>query len=205
MQANHKSRFETFIKAAESLTRAQRIVIAVLLTLLCVGSVTAYARSRPRAVTVKGDVGSSAPNASRSLTVHIAGAVLSPGLYRVPEGSRVADALERAGGPSPDASLDDLNLAGRLQDGQKVMVPRKTPSAAAPQEGALAPEATGITNINTATPEELDRLPGVGPAMAQRIIDYRKKNGPFSSLEDLDNVEGIEPAKLENLRDLVTF
>jgi competence protein ComEA len=141
----------------------------------------------------------------RPLTVHVAGAVVSPGLYKVPEGSRVADALQRAGGPAPDASLDDLNLAGKVQDGQKVMVPRRLPPASSPLAGAPAASGSSIININTASAADLDKLPGIGPSMAQRIIDYRNKNGPFSSVEDLDNVEGIGPKKLENLRDLVTI
>jgi len=205
MHAYLKSRFEAFVKAAESLTRPQRIAIALLLIMLCAGSLVAYARSRPRPVEVKGDVKASAPASERKLTVHVAGAVVNPGLYKAPEGSRVADALELAGGPSPDASLDDLNLAGKLQDGQKVMVPRRIQASTSPQDGAPSAQQSSLTNINTATVEDLDKLPGVGPSMAQRILDYRTKNGPFSSVDELDNVEGIGPKKLENLRELVTI
>jgi competence protein ComEA len=203
MQANLKSRLEPFIKSAESLTRQQRAMIAVLLVLLCAGSAVAYVRSRPRAIAIKDDA-TAGRTSARSLTVHVAGAVVSPGLYKVPEGSRVADALQRAGGPAPDASLDDLNLAGKVQDGQKVM-PRRLPPASSPLAGAPAASGSSIININTASAADLDKLPGIGPSMAQRIIDYRNKNGPFSSVEDLDNVEGIGPKKLENLRDLVTI
>jgi competence protein ComEA len=204
MQANLKSRIVNFLKAAESLSRQQRAIIAALLVLLCAGSVVAYVRSRPRAIAIK-DEATAGRAATRTLTVHVAGAVVAPGLYKVPEGSRVADALQRAGGPAPDASLDDLNLAGKVQDGQKVMVPRRPPPGSPLQAGVPATPASNITNLNTASAADLDKLPGVGPSMAQRIIDYRTKNGTFSSVEDLDNVEGIGPKKLEDLRDLVTI
>jgi competence protein ComEA len=122
------------------------------------------------------------------------------------EGSRVADALEKAGGASADAQLDDLNLAGKLADGQKVMVPRKAQPAAQPAAGQVtAQPASTLVNLNTATPEQLDALPGVGPTMAAKIIEYRQKNGPFTTVDELDDVSGIGPSKLEALRDLVTI
>ncbi len=181
----------------------QRAAILALAILLSVGSATAYLRTRPHPVDIK-DVSPAASRRDRKLTVHVAGAVACPGVYRIDEGSRVADAIEKAGGTSPDAMLDDLNLASRLRDGQKVMVPRPAP---VPQAGTLDPVGAGpgLINVNTADIAELDKLPGVGPALAGRIIDHRKKNGPFSSMKDLDGVEGIGPSKLEALEDLVTF
>ncbi|HEY5532557.1 MAG TPA: ComEA family DNA-binding protein [Candidatus Anoxymicrobiaceae bacterium] len=153
-------------------------------------------------------VSSSSEPTARTLTVHVAGAVNSPGLYRLNEGSRVADALGRAGGPAQGAVLDDINLAARLTDGEKVMVPRQ----AVPADGnaAEATAATGSTsssrvNINTASEAQLDVLPGVGPALAARIVQYRDKNGPFSSVDELDNVSGIGPSKLDSLKDLVAI
>ena len=139
-----------------------------------------------------------------ALTVHVAGAVNSPGLYKLPEGSRVADALSKAGGASPDALLDNLNLAARLKDGEKVLVPRRSEVTGDTGEVAGAGFTT-LVNLNIANAEELDKLPGVGPSLAQRIIEYRKKNGSFSSVEELDNVEGIGPSKMEALKDLVTI
>jgi competence protein ComEA len=122
------------------------------------------------------------------------------------EGSRVADALEKAGGASADAQLDDLNLAGKLADGQKVMVPRKAQPEAQPAAGQVtAQPASTLVNLKTATPEQLDALPGVGPTMAAKIIEYRQKNGPFTTVDELDDVSGIGPSKLEALRDLVTI
>jgi len=207
MQANVKRGFGDLVGAAASLTRPQLVVIVLLILALCIGSFLAYSRSRPSRVEVSGagEAAASAPGA-RTITVHVAGAVVSPGLYRLREGSRVADALEKAGGASADALLDDLNLAGKLADGQKVMVPRGTQPGAQPAPGpASSQPASALVNLNTATPEQLDALPGVGPAMAAKIVEYRQKNGPFTTIDELDDVSGIGPSKLEALRDLVTI
>jgi len=186
------------------LTRFQRWAVVALVVLICAGAATAYLRSRPNMVDVSEGVAAGGTRRSKVLTVHVAGAVNSPGLYKLDEGTRVADALTEAGGATADAALDDINLAGRLQDGQKVMVPR----AVSPQTAGAAPaepQAGSLINVNTATAEQLDALPGVGPSLAQKIISWRTRNGPFSSLEDLDEVGGIGPAKLESLKDSVTF
>ena len=207
MQVNIKRGMGDLAGAAASLTRPQLAVILLLILALCIGSFLAYSRSRPRRVEVSGagEATASAPGA-RTITVHVAGAVLSPGLCRLWEGSRVADALEKAGGASADAQLDDLNLAGKLADGQKVMVPRKAQPEAQPAAGQVtAQPASTLVNLNTATPEQLDALPGVGPTMAAKIIEYRQKNGPFTTVDELDDVSGIGPSKLEALRDLVTI
>jgi competence protein ComEA len=206
MQANHDAKLKSFLDAASSLTKLQKAVIVLLIVTLCAGAALAYIRSRPRAVEVSGGaVSASGGDRQKVLTIHVAGAVQRPGLYKLDEGTRVADALQRAGGAAPDALLDDLNLASRLTDGQKVLVPRAV--TAAPAAGTAATPAPGsrLINLNTASAEEIDGLPGVGHALAGRIVDYRKKNGPFSSVDDLDNIEGIGPKKLENFKDLVTI
>jgi competence protein ComEA len=131
--------------------------------------------------------------------VDVTGAVRRPGLYRLPDGSRVADALERAGGPTRKAFLEAVNLAAPLADGQQVLVPRKAAiGGAAPTEAS-----TGPVSLSAATVEQLDTLPGVGPVTAQKILDYRAAHGAFRSVEELDAVPGIGPATVEELRELV--
>jgi len=193
-------------EAARGLTGFQTALIIGLLLLLAAGGVLSYVRSRPRPVEVKEvNAGEDSPE-ERQLTVHVAGAVVNPGLYSLKEGSRVSDAVAEAGGSAPDALLDDLNLAARVKDGQKVLVPRAAGSAAdGSGETQGQSGSPGLVNINTATAVQLEELPGIGPSLAQRIIDYRRKNGTFSSIEEIDNVEGIGPSKLESLRDLVTI
>ncbi|MGI8758624.1 MAG: helix-hairpin-helix domain-containing protein [Acidimicrobiales bacterium] len=140
--------------------------------------------------------------------VHAAGAVHSPGVYRLRAGARVADLVELAGGPLDDSDLDSLNLAAAVADGERVYVPRvgeavPKPPAAGGGAGAQSEDAGGVVDVNTATAEQLDTLPGVGPATAKAILDERDRRGRFDSVEDLLNVRGIGEAKLEALRDLV--
>ena len=130
------------------------------------------------------------------------GAVRRPGLFRVSDGARVADALVRAGGATPRADLSAVNLAAPLADGQQVVVPRRAPPGAAVDPGA--PAAGSKVSLGIATIEQLDELPGIGPVTAQKIVDWRASNGPFRSVEDLDDVPGIGPARIEQLRELVT-
>lgn len=213
MQANKKDwrsrasgTLESFQEAAASLSRFQTTVIAGLVLMLALGSVIAYSRSRPRTIRVL-DSRSTEEGASRpqELTVHVAGAVNSPGLYTIAEGSRVADVLSKAGGAAPDAILDNLNLAAKLKDGEKVLVPRQAGTASGEDAAPQGDSSSSAVNINTASVDELDKLPGVGPSLAKRIVEYRNKNGQFSSVEELDNVSGIGPSKLESLKDLVTI
>jgi competence protein ComEA len=139
------------------------------------------------------------------LVVHVVGAVRRPGLYRLAHGSRIADALHRAGGATKRADLSLVNLAAPLSDGTQVVVPRRAPpvTAGSPQAGGDTAPASGPVHLNTATLEQLDELPGVGPVTAQKIIDYRDQHGAFSSVDDLDAIPGIGPARLEQLRELV--
>ena len=185
-----------------ALTRFQAAIIIGLVALTALGGVVAFVRSRPRQVAVK-ERGST-QSRSRSLAVHVAGAVAMPGLYDLKEGSRVADAVSAAGGASPDAALDGVNLAARLKDGEKVMVPRAVMSSV-PAASPVSENSTTLVNLNTASEQEMEELPGVGPALSKRIVQYREKNGAFSSVDELDNVEGIGPRKLETLEGLVTI
>jgi competence protein ComEA len=160
-----------------------------------------------------GDAGGAATTgiaAASEVVVHVAGAVASPGVRRLPPGSRVVDALDAAGGALPGADLARVNLAAPLVDGQQVYVPKpgeQPPMAAGAGAGGAAGSAGAVpgalVNLNTATAEQLDTLPGVGPATAAAIIAHRDRHGPFTSVDQLVDVRGIGEAKLEQLRDLV--
>ena len=138
------------------------------------------------------------------LVVDVVGAVRSPGLYRLPQGSRIADAVARAGGTVRSAELDLVNLAAPVVDGEQVVVPRKIPGAVsgtAPAGGSAV--QSGPISLSTATLEQLDALPGVGPVTAQKILDFRAEHGAFHSIEELDAISGIGPARLDQLKGLV--
>jgi competence protein ComEA len=149
-----------------------------------------------------------------AVIIHVAGAVAVPGVVQLPAGSRVHQAVAAAGGGTPSADLNRLNLAALLTDGQKLYVPQAgeeipAGSSGPPGEsgegtgsGGTAP-AGGKVNLNTAGVEELDALPKVGPVLAQRIVDWRKEHGPFKSIEELDAVDGVGPKMLETLLPLV--
>ena len=142
-----------------------------------------------------------APKAAQ-LFVDVVGAVRRPGLYRLRDGARVADAVARAGGPTPKAELELVNLAARSADGEPVVVPRRGACAAVGAGGGAGAPA-GPVHLNSATLEQLDGLPGVGPVTAQKIVDYRTQHGGFGSVDELDAVPGIGPARLADLRSLV--
>jgi competence protein ComEA len=139
------------------------------------------------------------------LVIDVAGAVRRPGLYRLPQGSRIADAVARAGGATGKAALDGVNLAAPLADGEQVIVPLRVASvgAAAAPAGTTGAPTSGPVSLSTATAEQLDALPGIGPVTAQKILDYRTKHGAFHSVDELDAISGIGPAKLDQLRALV--
>jgi competence protein ComEA len=143
------------------------------------------------------------------VVVHVVGAVRRAGLYRLSQGDRVADAVARAGGATRKADLSLVNLAALVSDGEQVVVPRRGAATAAGAGGAAGAGAgpggvpTGPVHLNSATVEQLDTLPGVGPVTAQKIVDYRQKHGAFTSVDELDAVPGIGPARLDELRDLV--
>jgi competence protein ComEA len=147
------------------------------------------------------------------VVVHVVGAVVAPGVQRLPVGARVVDAVEAAGGSTPDADLGRINLAAALADGQQVYVLRMgeaappLPVSGGPggaDGGAGAAGAGGLIDVNTASAAQLDELPGVGPTTAEAIVAHRDEHGPFLAVDDLLDVRGIGEAKLEQLRDLVT-
>jgi competence protein ComEA len=144
------------------------------------------------------------PAPVKKLLVHVVGAVREPGLYRLDDGSRVDDALQAAGGPKPRANLELINLAAPVADGQQVIVPvRGGEGAAGGSAGGLPGAPAGPVHLNSATLEQLDTLPGIGPVTAQKILDYRNEHGAFSSVDELDSVPGIGPARLADLKKLV--
>jgi competence protein ComEA len=140
------------------------------------------------------------------LVVHVVGEVRRPGLYRLRDGSRIADAVRRAGGALRDADLAGVNLAAPLVDGVQILVPGRTAASGSPgvPEGGELGSTAGPVSLSSASLEELDGLPGVGPITAQKILDYRTEHGPFASVDDLDSVPGIGPTRIEQLRALVT-
>jgi competence protein ComEA len=145
--------------------------------------------------------------APTSALVHVVGAVRRPGVYRLAAGLRVQDAIRRAGGARAGADLQAINLAAKVADAQQVVVPRRgsTASAAAAGGGADAGAgASGPVNLNSATAEQLDTLDGVGPATATKILEYRQQHGGFRTVDDLAQISGIGPKKLEALRGQVT-
>jgi len=145
------------------------------------------------------------PATPKPMRVHVAGAVVSPGLIELPLDAVVADAITAAGGPSAQAALDAINLAAAIHDGDRVYLPTVAEVAAGtiptPSQAEVVDD--GRLALNSATVPELERLPGIGPSLAEAIAAYRQEHGPFQQVEDLLAVPGIGPAKLEAIRDLV--
>lgn len=140
---------------------------------------------------------------SSRVVVDVVGAVRRPGLYRLAHGSRIADAVTRAGGATSKADLAQVNLAAPLADGEQVVVPKRLLGGAAGASATSSGASGGPVQLSTATLEQLDSLPGVGPVTAQKILDYRQKHGAFQSVDELDAVPGIGPKRLDQLHDLV--
>jgi competence protein ComEA len=189
-----------------SRAHALAYAVALLVALTIAGRVVlggSEARPAARVSSVALDVEEEPP---RRLVVHVAGAVNRPGLYELDEGSRIDDAIAEAGGAKPKAALDLVNLAAPVADGQQVLVPHRGAAVAAGGGESAGPGAPGgKVSLNSATIEQLDALPGIGPVTAQQIIDFRTANGSFGSIEELDAVPGIGPARLEQLRELVSL
>ena len=134
------------------------------------------------------------------LVVHVAGAVREPGVYRLPEGSRVTDAIERAGGATGDADANAINLAARLADGQQINLPARSRAPVGVPGGTGLPSTDGPISLGGATVEQLDSIEGIGPVTAAAILQFRDERGGVSSIDELDEISGIGPATMEALR-----
>ncbi|HEV8563419.1 MAG TPA: ComEA family DNA-binding protein [Actinomycetota bacterium] len=196
-----------------SLSRGELAGLIVLLAITLGGAGLWYARSLPRPVEIGAPassvgasgapVATSASSAAAILIVDVAGEVRKPGVYEFAEGQRVIDAVNEAGGPTGKADLSFLNLAAPLTDGTQVLVPSSASVPGAPV-GSGTTGGTALVNINTASTTELETLSGIGEVLAAEIVGYRTENGPFASVDELDEVSGIGPATLEDIRDQVT-
>jgi competence protein ComEA len=196
-----------------SMERRELLGLVAIAVLVVVGAALWYARSLPGRVSVdlsgqggsRGSAmgGSPSPSASPIL-VYVAGWVRQPGVYQLHQGDRVIDAIRLAGGARRRADLASVNLAAFVTDAQQITVAKRGAVAGSGLGGPNSGGSDPLINLNTATLEELETLPGIGPSLGQRIIDYRTDHGPFRSVEDLLNVSGIGDKRLADLRSKVT-
>jgi competence protein ComEA len=199
----------------EGLDRRELAGLAVIAVLVVAGAGFWYLRSLPSRVEI-GSTGVGAPvRASPEptpspalLLVHVAGWVSRPGVYELREGQRIIDAIEAAGGAKEGADLTTINLAALLTDAQQIVVAKKGATGPGPPSSGTTVgsggEGSELVNVNTATLDQLETLPGIGEVLAQRIVDYREENGPFGSVEDLLDVSGIGDATLAELEPHIT-
>ncbi|MEX2107816.1 MAG: ComEA family DNA-binding protein [Solirubrobacterales bacterium] len=186
------------------LSRSQAIVYgAVAVALLLVGARAVRASDSgdpayPPASSSADEGSFSLQSGGADIVVDVAGAVRRPGVYRLPAGARVIDAVDRAGGPVAGALLEAINRAARLTDGQQVVVPERGPAGSSGVSGVGAED--GPISLGSATVEQLDTIDGIGPVTAETIVEYRDLHGGLASVEQLDEVSGIGPATMESLR-----
>lgn len=190
------------------------LVLLAVVALAAGGAFYAGIHGQEEAVTL--DAGTTpqgeAPVKESEIVVYVAGAVNHPGVVQLAEGARAKDAVDACGGFLPTADTNGVNLAQKLKDGMQVTVPEKSPqgtamqgAAGGAQAGAAKPLPDGMVNINTADEKELDKLPGIGPAMAKRIVEYRTENGAFQAPEEIKRVKGIGDAKYEKMKDKIAL
>ena len=190
------------------------LVLLAVVALAAGGAFYAGIHGQEEAVTL--DAGTTPQGEARvkesEIVVYVAGAVNRPGIVQLAEGARAKDAVDACGGFLPTADTNGVNLAQKLKDGMQVTVPEKSPQGTAAQGAAGGAQAgaakslpEGMVNINTADEKELDKLPGIGPAMAKRIVEYRTENGAFQSPEEIKRVKGIGDAKYEKMKDKIAL
>ena len=215
--------------------KQKKIIAIILIILVVIAYYYFYLRDRTEEISNQDlEVNNTQENnqTNETIVVHVSGAVNIEGIVELASGSRIANAIEKAGGIKENADMTDINLAYPLEDGMKIHIPTKeeteanknnenTPAESyvtAASGGVNSKEATNSTqssstsdtsskkvNINTATQEELDTLPGIGPSIASKIIDYREQNGKFNSIEEIKEVSGIGEAKYEKIKDSITI
>lgn len=185
----------------------RKSMVVLLLLVLAAGGAAFYGmQSQREAVVLDAAEQPMAQEMPAGITVYVTGAVQQPGIVTVAAGARTADAVNACGGLLPQADAEKINMAQTLKDGQQIRVPeRKAAGNAAPGGAAAGKEEGGLVNLNTADEKALDTLPGVGPATARKIIEYRESEGGFQSIEDLMKIKGIGQAKYEKLKDKVTI
>ena len=193
----------------------RKSILILLLIVLAVAGGTCYGCYMQEKESIQLDAASQTVTQGGSredraeITVYVTGAINKPGVVTVREGARTADAVKACGGLLPTADGEKVNMAQVLKDGQQVRVPEKQagssalPANTGKASSAVKTKADGPININTASAEELDALPGIGPAMAKRIIEYRETEGAFTAIEDIKKVKGIGEAKFEKMKDKI--
>lgn len=190
--------------------RHRAVLSLVILTAVAVSLVAAVMMRRPEPPRVILQQASeqpatrpaASPQVTSLLVVHMSGEVIAPGVYRLPVGARVDDALKAAGGPTGEGDIHRLNLAARLADGQQILVPKRIDPILI-EAAQIASPTPGRVNVNFAGVAELDRLPGVGPVTAQRIVAYREQHGPFTRIEQLKEAKLVNAATYEKIKDLI--
>lgn len=202
-------------KEAIILPMYRKSILILLLIVLAVAGGTYYGCYMQEKESIQLDAASQTVTQGGSqedraeITVYVTGAINKPGVVTVREGARTADAVKACGGLLPTADGEKVNMAQVLKDGQQVRVPEKEagssalPANTGKASSAVKTKADGPININTASAEELDALPGIGPAMAKRIIEYRETEGAFTAIEDIKKVKGIGEAKFEKMKDKI--
>ncbi len=201
----------------ENATKSRGYILLFSAVSLVVGFLIGYFSSRPQQSSAPIVVATSRPTATANPTatpspmrIYVSGAVREPAVYELAVGSIVREAIDAAGGPAPDADLTGINLAQELQDQQQVHVPREGEENPPPAISGGSGESAGgegsgsLVNINTASANALETLPGIGEVTAQNIIDHREANGPFETIEDIQDVSGIGPATFDQIKDLIT-
>jgi len=197
---DYRGRFQDWIENLQ-FTAIHKRALAGVFVIVCVISVGVVARGHSEPIAEPAPIVIAPPK----VTVDVAGGVKSPGVYELPANSRVMDAITAAGGARPGTDTSDINLARIIKDGEQIYVDlvTTTGSNVTGSSARVVKKKSGPININRATAGELDALPGIGPVLASRIIDYRKANGPFTSVDDLLKVSGIGSAKFATFKSKV--